>query len=327
MPNFASAEAFIKPHQVTGGSTPSGVSTTLAAAADAGDTNVKLTSVSDIAIGQLVQIGTGADTFVAEIVGPTDSSGVFEGTSGSGGTGADLDRALVVDIASGEPVVQKDDIAVTLDTNTGISEITWAQSQLPTTHFFEYTVYRKNLKTGQFDPIAYITDQSILSWEDAEAYIGAQNEYRVTQDNAALESDPAYAAILVENTDWYWSVPGRTDLVTKLQVLDYDIGEEPTVDLYVGIGARDRLVEAGEVLSVNGTFTLQVLDRAILRIIEESVKSTDTPYIAIRNYYGEVFRVKATGRLTRRPFGGPLPAGEVYQLPVTTVASQTEISL
>ena len=67
--------------------------TTLAAAANAGDTNVKVTSITGMTVGHLIKVDTGANLEVRTITSV--------GTAGSGGTGIDLSSGLTNSHASG----------------------------------------------------------------------------------------------------------------------------------------------------------------------------------------------------------------------------------
>jgi len=71
-------------------------STTLAANSSAAATNIKVTSVTGLAVGQVLEIDTGADYEVRTITAV--------GTAGSGGTGVDLDDALEFAHTSGDAV-------------------------------------------------------------------------------------------------------------------------------------------------------------------------------------------------------------------------------
>src|SRR5882762_4729740 len=62
-------------------------STTLTTASAAGATNVKVTSVANLAVGQAITIDTGE---TRTITGPTEAHGLFNGTAGDTGTGVDL---------------------------------------------------------------------------------------------------------------------------------------------------------------------------------------------------------------------------------------------
>ena len=62
--------------------TAAAAATTLAAAANAGDTNVKVTSITGMTVGHLIKVDTGANLEVRTITSV--------GTAGSGGTGIDL---------------------------------------------------------------------------------------------------------------------------------------------------------------------------------------------------------------------------------------------
>jgi PKD domain len=73
--------------------TAAAAATTLAAAASAGDTNVKVTSVTGMTVGDLIKIDTGANLEVRTITSV--------GTAGSGGTGIGLTSGLTNAHASG----------------------------------------------------------------------------------------------------------------------------------------------------------------------------------------------------------------------------------
>src|SRR4051794_6801293 len=83
-----------------GGRTPAvgGASTTLAAAAARGATNVKLTAVTGLTVGDAILIGTGtsAQRRVLTTVG----------TLGAGGTGVDFATPLTKAVANGATVVE-----------------------------------------------------------------------------------------------------------------------------------------------------------------------------------------------------------------------------
>lgn len=77
------------------------LSTTLAAGPSAGATNIKLTSVTGLTVGDALIIGpTGSSDYEAEVRGITNV-----GTAGSGGTGVDLDDGLAYAHANAEAVV------------------------------------------------------------------------------------------------------------------------------------------------------------------------------------------------------------------------------
>jgi fructan beta-fructosidase len=79
-----------------------GRSTTLAAAAATGDANVKVASVTGLAVGVPVVIGFGTGgPETRTIVGPADANGVFNGTAGAAGTGVTLSAPLSAARASG----------------------------------------------------------------------------------------------------------------------------------------------------------------------------------------------------------------------------------
>jgi hypothetical protein len=74
--------------------TAAAAATTLAAAASAGDTNVKVTSITGMTVGHLIKIDTGANLEERTITSV--------GTAGSGGTGIGLNSALTNAHASGQ---------------------------------------------------------------------------------------------------------------------------------------------------------------------------------------------------------------------------------
>lgn len=80
----------------TGADTSGGFSTTLAAAASAGATNIKVTSVTNLAVGMKLRVGTTPERVTVVTVG----------TAGGGGTGVDITPALVAAKGNGEAVVQ-----------------------------------------------------------------------------------------------------------------------------------------------------------------------------------------------------------------------------
>jgi len=83
-----------------GGDTPvgGGASTTLAAVAPIGATNIKVTAITGIAIGDLLAIGTSPGHQVRTVT--------VVGTLGAGGTGIDFAVPLEEAVASGQPVIE-----------------------------------------------------------------------------------------------------------------------------------------------------------------------------------------------------------------------------
>ena len=79
-------------------------STTLAAAVAAGATNIKVASVSGLALGQTITIDSGGSAETAVISGPVNSSNAFNGTAGATGTGLNVTTALAFAHASGASV-------------------------------------------------------------------------------------------------------------------------------------------------------------------------------------------------------------------------------
>jgi hypothetical protein len=75
-----------------------GGSTTLAADPALGNTNYKVTAVTNFAVGDLVKIDTGANREYRKITAV--------GTSGSGGTGIDVDGASLIDHGNGVAFVE-----------------------------------------------------------------------------------------------------------------------------------------------------------------------------------------------------------------------------
>jgi hypothetical protein len=86
------------------GTAGAGGATTLAANAAIGATNIRVTSVTGFALNQSIAIDTGAGLETRTITGPS-SGGVFNGTSGSSGTGVSFSGGLVSAHTSGAPVV------------------------------------------------------------------------------------------------------------------------------------------------------------------------------------------------------------------------------
>lgn len=86
-------DEILEPRVVTGGA-----STTLAAAAGVGATNLKLASVDDLVIGTHLHIGSGAS---GEVVRLTSV-----GTAGAGGTGVDVEPALRYAQADTTPAIE-----------------------------------------------------------------------------------------------------------------------------------------------------------------------------------------------------------------------------
>jgi fructan beta-fructosidase len=77
-----------------GGVGGAGRALALAAPAEAGATNIKLTSVIGLQIGAPVVVGEGANAETRVVSGPADSTGVFNGTPGAAGSGATLSAPL-----------------------------------------------------------------------------------------------------------------------------------------------------------------------------------------------------------------------------------------
>jgi hypothetical protein len=95
--------------------TGGGASTTLAALSNAGATNIKVTAVTGMTAGDVLQIGAaGAREF---------RSIVTVGTAGSGGTGIDLDVALTKAHANLDPVVEVDHTTLAADVPVGATNI------------------------------------------------------------------------------------------------------------------------------------------------------------------------------------------------------------
>lgn len=82
-----------EPNLVSGGA-----STTLAAAADAGDGNLKVTAVDDLAVGDHLRAGSGVAREVVRVS--------TVGTAGAGGSGVDVEPALRYAKASGSALVE-----------------------------------------------------------------------------------------------------------------------------------------------------------------------------------------------------------------------------
>jgi hypothetical protein len=98
------------------GSAGLGGTTTLAAASLVNATNVKVTSVNGLGTGETVTIDTGAGLETRIITGPVNTSGAFNGTAGSGGTGVNLDSALTLAHANGVSFVAAAATGLTLTT-------------------------------------------------------------------------------------------------------------------------------------------------------------------------------------------------------------------
>lgn len=93
-----------------------GLSTTLAAAASAGATNIKVTSVTGAAVGDRLRIHGGPPTEFRTIT--------VVGTAGAGGTGLDLDVALAIAHTNGALVVEvADDWVTAIPTRIGQADI------------------------------------------------------------------------------------------------------------------------------------------------------------------------------------------------------------
>jgi len=321
MPIFGGPELFYPPHRITGGNKPGGWSTTLAAASLVGDTTLHLTAVAGIIIGDEL-ITQDSNTFSEEVffvIGPIDANGNYNGTAGGAGTGIVVDHAAVAPHANATPVVQQQDISTSYDDPTGTVTITWAAAIEAATYFSEYEIQRWNYESQTWDHAAYVSPQTVTSYADAEANIGLPSRYRVLQNNGYAQSDPTETLYYATNTDWYWVPQNHPELITKLQVVDFQLGNDIDVTPYIGIGRSKKLLDIGMLQDVDGYISVQVLDdnRDVLYIIRQTLKQTDSAYVAIKNYHGEVFRGWASGRLNRSPINSRLPVGETFTVPFT----------
>ncbi len=77
---------------------------TLSVASLVGGTNIKVSSTTGFTLGQTITIDTGGNLETRSITGPVNTSGNFNGTSGSSGTGINLGAALALAHAAGAQV-------------------------------------------------------------------------------------------------------------------------------------------------------------------------------------------------------------------------------
>lgn len=92
--------------------------TTLAAAASAGATNIRVASVTGLAVGQIIRIDTGGPTpEIRTITGPVSGAYAFNGTTGAGGTGVNIAPALTAAHSSGATVARPANFGAVAETN------------------------------------------------------------------------------------------------------------------------------------------------------------------------------------------------------------------
>jgi hypothetical protein len=99
----------------TAAETGGGADTTLAADAAIGATNIKVTAVTGMSVGDYLRIGDAGETEIHKIT--------VVGTTGSGGTGVTLDAALIRDHDTGDQLREVDD--------AGTSLFTWTIGTIP----------------------------------------------------------------------------------------------------------------------------------------------------------------------------------------------------
>lgn len=98
-----------------GVATGGGGSTTLADVAPVGSTNIKVTAVTNFAIGDVVQIGAAGSREFRKVTNV--------GTPGAGGTGIDLNYGLASAHVATDPVVEVDATTVALDAPAGSTNV------------------------------------------------------------------------------------------------------------------------------------------------------------------------------------------------------------
>lgn len=322
--NFSGAMNYATPHRVVGAANGT-VATTLAALTTVGATNARLTSVTGVAVGQLLLLGSGSTATVGRVIGPIDAAGVFNGTAGSGGTGVNFDDPLENAQSNGAAVASVADLAITFDDESGRATVTWDTSKLASTHFQRYIFQGQNPRTKAWEDLAYITSQSTVSYTDDLTRIGSEAGYRVLQDNGAIVSQYADIAYTATNTDWYWTVPGHSEVSGKIVVRDYSFGRTQQAEAQETLGSNAPVVELGQFMLERGSITLQILAEdleLVLGYIYGTLALSDLEYVAVKNYIGDVYKaVPAGAEISRRPWGSPIPIGELVTVPLIVVVA------
>lgn len=92
--------------------------TSLAAAASAGATHIRLASVTGLAVGQIITIDTGGATpEIRTVTGPVGGAYAFNGTAGKSGTGVNIAPALAAAHSSGATVARPVNFGTVPQTN------------------------------------------------------------------------------------------------------------------------------------------------------------------------------------------------------------------
>lgn len=190
--------------------TVSGADTTLAAAAAIGDTNIKVTAVTSMAIGDTLRVGPDGGT--QEAVKITNV-----GTAGSGGTGVTITPALIYDHGNTEAIKE----LTTLITNETTYKMRWRFKDNSGVYgaWSEYVLFKRTAPSTvtSVTPSGTITSPAFTStWNHSSPGGKAQGKYRVrlyrTSDETELydsgdivsstESHPVPAGYLVNSEEY-----------------------------------------------------------------------------------------------------------------------------
>jgi hypothetical protein len=214
-------------------------------------------------------------------------------------SGVDTNR-VTANWTAPDPIV---DFTVTDDVSLSATVLQWEQSNLLSTDFRKYVIYRKESSDTDWTVLTELTNQTQVLYYDYTAANTVSYEYKITQyqivpGDVDLESGDSDIGTSTLDTDsWFVVGADRSALhIFELPVAAGPFAEPVQQEVFEPLGTNRKVIVRGKTLGAEGSMQVRWKDSERVTAVEQVdyIKSNAGPHI-LKSPFGDIWYVEFSG--------------------------------
>lgn len=181
--------------------------------------------------------------------------------------------------------------------------LTWVPSNLASSDFRKYTIYRKLVSESSWTKLVDITNQQTSEYNDYLAANTVSYDYKITQfkivpGDVDLESgDSDIPTVTLDSDSWVVIGADRSEShIFELPVMSAPFAEPVQQEIFEPLGTSRKVIIRGKELGAEGTMQVRWKDseRDVAKAQVNYIKTTAGPHV-LKSPFGDIWFVEFSG--------------------------------